>query len=179
MISVVTKKPKKAKNPSFARYKPLLAPSESTRKPPKKKRRVGRPQKYETVEELEKLINKYFKSCWHQKYDSKGIPQFIKDVNGKRTKKKLMVQFKPYTITGLAIALDTTRDVLIDYEAKDQFSNTIKRAKQMCHNYAEEYLYVGKNPAGAIFNLKNNYGWKEKAETEHSGSVVWREEPPK
>ena len=41
----------------------------------------------------------------------------------------------------------------------------------ICHNYAENSLYSGKNVVGAIFNLKNNYNWKDKNETEltHKG----------
>ena len=36
----------------------------------------------------------------------------------------------------------------------------------MCQQYAEESLFIGKNPTGAIFNLKNNYEWKDKNETD-------------
>jgi len=79
-----------------------------------------------------------------------------------------MIQSKPYTVTGLAVALDTTRDTLIDYQKKDEFSDTIKRAKEMCHQYAEDSLFIGKNPIGAIFNLKNNYGWQDKQEVDHT-----------
>ena len=70
------------------------------------------------------------------------------------------------------MALGTGRNVLIDYENREEFSNTIKRAKLLCENYAEESLFLGKNVAGAIFNLKNNYGWKEKQEIEHKGGVI-------
>lgn len=68
---------------------------------------------------------------------------------------------RPLTITGLALALDTSRHTLLNYENKlgKDFTTLIKRAKLMCENYAEEYLYSGKNVAGTIFNLKNNYGW--------------------
>lgn len=141
--------------------------------------REGRPLKFKSVEELKKKIDEYFKSCWVQKVDMFGNPIFLKDDKGKKTNQKVMIQFRPYTITGIAVALDTTRDLLIDYAEKDEFSDTIKRAKQMCHNYAEESLFIGKNPTGAIFNLKNNYGWQDKTETEHSGSVIWKEEEPK
>ena len=139
---------------------------------------VGRPPKYKTVEELQKLIDRYFRSCWTQKLDMFGAPIFIKDSKGKKTDKKVVVQSRPYTIVGLAIAIGTTRETLLDYEKKDEFSDTIKRAKQMCHGYAEESLYMGKNPTGAIFNLKNNYGWKDKTEVEdkHSGTVVIKRE---
>jgi len=126
----------------------------------------GRPPKYETVEQLQVLIEEYFRSCWIQKIDMFGNPIYFKDKNRKKTNKKVMIQFKPYTITGLAVALDTSRKVLIEYQNKDKFSNTIKRAKEMCQQYAEESLFIGKNPTGAIFNLKNNYEWKDKNETD-------------
>lgn len=137
----------------------------------------GRPLKFKTVKELEEKIDAYFKSCWEQKIDMWGNPVFVKDKDGKKTDEPVMKHSRPYTITGLAVALDTTRETLIDYESgkyddpeadKDlcsQFSDTIKRAKAMCHQYAEESLF-NKNAAGPIFNLKNNYGWKEKTEVD-------------
>lgn len=108
---------------------------------------VGRPPKFESVEQLQNLIDAYFESCWEINNDGKNI------------------QVRPYTITGLANALDTTRETLLDYQEKDEFSDTIKRAKSIVEQYVEEYLFTGKNQTGAIFNLKNNYkGWKDKTE---------------
>ncbi len=113
--------------------------------------------KFKTVREIKKKIEEYFLSCWTKKLNMFGNP--IKD---KETGKQVMVQFKPYTITGLAVYLDTTRDTLLDYEDRDKFSDTIKKAKEKCHQYAEEQLFMGRNATGAIFNLKNNYGWSDK-----------------
>lgn len=144
-----------------------------------KKRLRGRPPKFNSVEELQARIDQYFSSCWTQKIDAFGNPMFLRDKKGEKTNKKIMVQFKPYTISGLAFTLEMVRQSLINYEKKDGFLDTIKRAKQRCEAYAEEQLFVGKNVVGAIFNLKNNYGWKDKTETEHSGNLVWREVPPK
>ena len=42
------------------------------------------------------------------------------------------------------------------------FSDSIKRLKQYCENYAEQRIF-SHNPAGAIFALKN-YGWKDRQE---------------
>ena len=109
------------------------------------KNSVGRPLKFKNEKELQKKIDAWLRLCKKDK--------------------------RPLTITGLALALNTSRDLLIDYENKDEFSYTIKRAKLLCENYAEESLFIGKNVAGAIFNLKNNYGWKEKQEIEHQGGV--------
>ncbi len=107
---------------------------------------VGRPLKYKTNKALEKVITEYFDKC-----DANSIP---------------------YTITGLGLEIGLDRHQLIRYGNKEQFSHTIKKAKLRCENYAEISLFKGKNVAGAIFNLKNNYkGWKDKTESEHSGSL--------
>lgn len=145
----------------------------------------GRPKKFQSVEELEELIEKYFRSCFvkvqrkelvrpKQEGDNEAgdeIPENqyiyvdVLDDDGN----PLREQIRPLTITGLANALDTTRDTLLDYENKPEnaaFSDTIKRAKAFVHQYAEEYLFEGKNQTGAIFNLKNNYGWVDRTETD-------------
>lgn len=108
--------------------------------------KVGRPLKFGSVEELQRKIETYFAEC---------------DKNN-----------RPYTISGLALALDTSRRVLLDYEDKDEYCNTIKKAKLKCETYAEEQLFVGKNTAGVIFNMKNNYGWVDKQEREFSGNMT-------
>lgn len=102
---------------------------------------AGRPLKFQSVEELQEKIDAYFVKCNEDK--------------------------EPYTITGLALALDTWRSVLCDYEEKDEFSNTIKKAKTRVENYAEKKLYDG-NPAGPIFALKN-FNWSDKQQLEHTG----------
>lgn len=107
---------------------------------------AGRPLKFQSVEELEKAIQAYF--------DSVAAKTIILD-DGK-------VIEEPLTITGLALALDTTRQTLMDYEGRDEFTYTIKKAKTVVENYAEKKLF-GNNATGAIFALKN-YGWKDKTE---------------
>lgn len=129
----------------------------------------GRPLKFKTVKELQEKIDAYFADC-----DPHWVEEITWDYprqNGKKqydqeqTEQTRMVKTLqiPYTITGLALALDTTRDLLIDYEDRDEFSDTIKAAKIKCHNFAERSLF-GNNATGPIFNLKNNYGWKDKTE---------------
>jgi hypothetical protein len=100
---------------------------------------TGRPCKFETVEQLQKAIDEYFDYC---------------DENN-----------KPYTVSGLAYALDTTRRTLLDYQEKEEFSHTIKKAKAKIEQFNEELLYSKDVPTvGVIFNLKNNYEWKDKQE---------------
>lgn len=149
----------------------------------------GHPLKFESVEELEAAISKYFTSCepaWIEQEDliedyemvdaNEGLdankPRMenrLKVVDGKvqYTKQIRMVKKEAVvpTVSGLAYALDTTRRTLLDYEDRDEYAHTIKRAKGFIEA-ANEALLVngGAVPAGVIFNLKNNWGWVDKSE---------------
>lgn len=102
----------------------------------------GRPLKFANVQELQAKIDAYFA-------ERENMEQYP---NGD-------IKPKPITITGLALALDTTRETICDYGEKDEFSDSIRVARLRCENFAEERLYGG--PAtGPIFALKN-YGWKD------------------
>lgn len=97
---------------------------------------AGRPLKFETEQLLKEAIDHYFADT-------------PKD---------------EWTITGLALALDTSRKVLCEYEDKDEFSNTIKKAKLIVENgYEIDLKKSGRS--GTIFALKN-FDWKDKNETD-------------
>lgn len=99
---------------------------------------AGRPLKFKSAEELQEKIDAYFARCKEEE--------------------------EPLTITGLALALDTTRDTLMDYEVKEEFSYTIKKAKlEIEHAY--ELRNIKRGNAGDIFALKN-FGWKDKTESD-------------
>jgi hypothetical protein len=122
---------------------------------------AGRPLKFESVEDLRGACAKYIASC----SDAEGKP------------------VKPITITGLAIALKTCRQTLLNYEERPEFMDTIREAKLHCENFAEEQLFMGRNPAGAKFALEANYKWNspqtiklgneddKPLEVNHSGSI--------
>ncbi len=112
----------------------------------KPKNKGGRPRKYSKQEVLQTKIDEYFKMC-----DEKE---------------------KPYTITGLCLYLDIDRSTLLRYEEKEEYCNTIKRAKNRVENYVEEMSLIGKlNPTVSIFNLKNNFNWKDKTEIETNQNI--------
>jgi hypothetical protein len=69
------------------------------------------------------------------------------------------------TVTGLALALDLTREGLTNYEARDEFYDTVKKAKARVQEFIENRLY-DPNATGCIFNLKNNFGWKDQNATD-------------
>jgi hypothetical protein len=102
---------------------------------------VARPKLYSSVKDMKKIIDDYFEMC-----DEKE---------------------KPYTMSGLAYALDMDRKSLLNYSKDEQFFPTIKKAKQKIERQLEENALMGKaNSTFTIFNLKNNYGWKDNIEVE-------------
>lgn len=115
----------------------------------------GRPKKYTTVKQMQDMIDKYFTEC------DNGVK--IRDKDNGRS----IITYKPYTVTGLCMFLNINRDTLCEYEKQEQFSDTIKRAKQKIENWIEEHSLMGDtNPTVSIFNLKNNFGWKDKQEVD-------------
>ena len=85
---------------------------------------TGRPLKF-TVQEVEALIDKYFKETAETKQ----------------------------TITGLAL-LFGSKQLLNDYEARPDYQAQIRLAKLKIENLYEQCLR-DKTPTGAIFALKN------------------------
>lgn len=78
-------------------------------------------------------------------------------------------QDEPITWSGLALYLGfESRQSLEDYKKKPEFSYPIKKALLRIESYYEQSIQ-SRNPAGAIFALKN-FGWRDKQEVEQSGN---------
>ena len=119
--------------------------------------KVGRPMKY-TIEEFNTKVAEYFNMCDSTEIGIKVITNEIS-----------VPYYKPYTITGLCLYLDISRETLNNYEAIPEFLDTIKKAKNKIENYVEENSLMGRlNPTVSIFNLKNNFGWKDKTEVDNN-----------
>jgi len=113
----------------------------------------GRTNKFQDIDEFRKLINEYFDLCDEQE--------------------------RPYTITGLAYHLDTSRTLLINIvnmkTYSEDFAYEVAKAKARCELWLEENLLTrNSNVVGTIFSLKNNFGWKDKTEQDinHVGDVA-------
>lgn len=116
-----------------------------------------RPLKFKTVEEMQIKIDEYFNFCDNrlvQGYDNKTNEQFA------------YISPEPYTMSGLAYALDMSRQGLLNYKHRDEFLYAIKKARRKVQTDVERRLMEGKATVGAIFNLKNNFGWKDKTESD-------------
>lgn len=101
---------------------------------------VGRPRAFKSVEEVEEKINAYFNYCEEEE--------------------------KPYTMSGLAYYLGIDRRTLLNYSKNEDYFPLIKKARDKVQMQLEECLYRLGNNSGVIFNLKNNFDWKDKMEVE-------------
>ena len=99
----------------------------------------GRPLKFKSAKKIKEKAEEYFNLCDKEE--------------------------RPYGIVGLAVYLETTRETLIDYQGRKEFSDTIKELKQRCQASVEKLMLSGKAQAGAIFWMKN-HGWHDKQQLE-------------
>src|SRR3954464_13976740 len=90
---------------------------------------VGRPLKYKTVEQLDRAVNAYFDLCdphTQRRVVDCGINEKGETIWRER---EVMTEQKPYTVSGMANALDISRKTLLDYRERPEFLNSIERAK--------------------------------------------------
>ncbi len=85
----------------------------------------GRPMIWKTPEELQEMVDKYFKST------------------------------DRWTLSGLAVFLGIDRQTLYNYKERDQFFDIIKNARNKVESIYEERAIYENNPTGVIFALKN------------------------
>lgn len=120
------------------------------------KRPVGRPLTFKTAKELQKVIDEYFDWCENR----------IKTIWDESKQKEIVVNNPaPYTMSGLARRMGIDRHTLLNYAEKDEFLATIKAARERIHEDVETRL-MEKQATGAIFNLKNNFGWRDESHTD-------------
>ncbi len=115
---------------------------------------AGRPLQYKTVEELQSAVDEYFAFC-----DNRITQIYSKEVGD-----NVPISFPaPYTMSGLARAIGLSRQALSEYNHREQFGDAIKKARARVEEDIETRLLEGRSPAGAIFNLKNNFGWMDQS----------------
>ena len=108
----------------------------------------GRPLRYSDPQELSAKIDAYFDYC-------DGYVTLDKEGNE-------VPAPKPYTVSGLSRWLDIDTETLRLYQVREEFVGTIKAAKQRIEEQLETELLTRTHVTGHIFNLKNNYGWKDR-----------------
>ena len=104
------------------------------------KERPGPKYIFETPQELENAVNEYTEYCKEEE--------------------------KIFTVTGLAAHLGVDRKTIYNYNKRQGFSTALKHAILKAEATLEQHLLKGKNQVGAMFALKNHFGWKDKKQVD-------------
>lgn len=121
---------------------------------------AGAPPYFKNVDELQTKIDEYF---------NKGVKK--KTIIVGKGENKEAIEIPVPTITGLCYYLGfESRQSFYDYEKRDEYSYTVKRARLFIESEYEEQLQIG-NTTGAIFALKN-MGWIDKVETINTNTNI-------
>ena len=104
-------------------------------------RKVGRPLKIESPEQMEKILNEYFETTPENKI----------------------------TLTGICLALDLDKNNFYEYEKREGYEKIVKRARMIVENSYEMSLREN-GRTGDIFALKN-FGWRDKMEVENNNEL--------
>jgi hypothetical protein len=75
-------------------------------------------------------------------------------------------------IVGFCNFADIHRDVFYTYKNEfEEYNDTIKKIETELEDYALQLLLTAKNPAGAIFYMKNKFGYADKMEVKAETTV--------
>lgn len=120
---------------------------------------AGHPPIFKTAQELQDKIDAYVESL--QPKRSSQVTEVEEEQSENR-------EYRPLTISGLAYYLGfESRQSFYDYEKREEFSYTIKRARLFIESQYEQALHY-KNCVGSIFALKN-MGWDDRQQIKHEG----------
>jgi hypothetical protein len=125
---------------------------------------AGRPKKY-TAKTLEQAVNRYFKSisCTRNAMDEFG--KEIMNDDGEPITYTAYV--RPPSISALCLFLGIEKRTWANYAEQEAMAPVVENTKARVEAYLEEQLTIReKGVQGIIFNLQNNYGWKQKQEVE-------------
>ena len=141
---------------------------------------MGAPKKY-TAKKLREKVEAYFASITRQREltepkatgyrDEKGhmIYEDVPILNSLGEPVMVTEYVVPPTVGDLSAFLGIHRDTWHDYcdrEKHPEFSDTTTRARGRIHAYLEREVLTrsGKDLKGVLFNLENNFGYKEHLE---------------
>jgi len=131
---------------------------------------MGRPPKYDTPQEMQTIIDLYFLACRANHIEDPDVrAKHMEGYNEADLQIMNDIEDVVPTISGLAYTLGMSTEALRNYQDKENFLATVKRAKQRVEMSLEQRL-AGHAVTGSIFSLKNNFGWKDKSEQELTGA---------
>ena len=140
--------------------------------------KVGRPRKYETAKQLRAAVERYFAAITYERdtiihrreltEDEKGnpivkeIPEILLDKQGEPVKE--IVYLEEPSVAGLRLYLGISKSLWASYADNEEMAPVVALVRDRMEARLEELLTTRNSVQGVVFNLKNNYGWKDKQE---------------
>lgn len=130
---------------------------------------TGRPKKYGGKKALSEAIERYFNSISRTIYAKDEETGEI--ICGDDGREITVTQYiRPPSVSGLCLYLGIDRTTWFNYcdeKAHPEFREITAMTRGRLEAYLEEQLLMReKGVQGIIFNLQNNYGWKQRQEVE-------------
>ena len=130
--------------------------------------KTGRPKKYKSKKALAEAIDGYFRSI-SRTIDLQDLTGAVILNDDGETIRKLQFVVPP-SISGLCLYLGIDRSTWQNYcdgELHPEFREVTDMTRGRIEAWLEEQLLTReKGVQGIIFNLQNNYGWRQKQEVE-------------
>jgi hypothetical protein len=126
----------------------------------------GRPTKYKP-EYCEAIIDFFNVS------PTRTILETVTRKDGSTVDKEIEIANDLPTIQRFCFSIDIVKDTLHEWVARyPEFSDAYKRAKELQEDmWVRNSLKGLYNPSFTIFTGKNIFGWRDKQDIEHSGSI--------
>lgn len=143
---------------------------------------VGRPRKYKTAKALREAVERYFSSITYQQKviiqrrevgeDEKGniivkeTPEELLDENGEVVMET--VYREEPSVASLRVFLGVSKSTWAEYAGDEKFGAVVAEVRDRMEARLVELLNTRNSTHGVEFNLKNNYGWKDKQEVQRT-----------
>uniref|UniRef100_A0A6M3IIT0 Putative terminase small subunit n=1 Tax=viral metagenome TaxID=1070528 RepID=A0A6M3IIT0_9ZZZZ len=119
---------------------------------------AGRPPKYDDENTLQQHIDDYFADCDNTVINKQVV---------QKGEIILVPTPKPYTMAGLARALEMSRETLNQYSKTDKFSDAIAQARRRIEEQNICLAMVGCYESRiAALNLSSNFGYSDRSAQE-------------
>lgn len=140
--------------------------------------KVGRPKKYGSSKALEAAVDAYFNSISYRvpvvittatgEVDEAGnavvVTKMLREgQDGCGAPVTRREYLEPPSVAALCLYLGISRDTWAEYGRSTVMAAAVERTRARLEAYLVGQL-EGRHVQGVIFNLKNNYGWKDKQE---------------
>lgn len=151
---------------------------------------VGRPRIYENAKKLKAAVERYFRSITYERdviiyrrelsEDKEGnpfvkeIPEFLLDSKGNPVKET--VYREEPSIAALRLFIGVSKSTWAGYADDPEMTGVVAGVRDRMEARLEELLTTKNSVQGVVFNLKNNYGWKDKQEITQTSVGMTMEE---